>query len=124
TRVIAEVHDRWGSLRIAVNNAGVGVPVPRLLHEWSDVEWRRVLDVNLDGAFNCALAELSSMVTNQLDAQSQRGSVIMMGSVGSLVGLPQAATYVTAKHGLLGMTKSIALDYAPYGIRANLLAPG
>lgn len=121
---VDEVLDTWGALTVAVNNAGVGVPVPRRLHELDEREWRRVLDVNLDGAFLCARAELRAMLGSPVRADGRRGSIVMMGSVGSVVGLPGAGNYVTAKHGLLGMTKSIAVDYARDGIRANLVAPG
>lgn len=122
--VVDQSRELWGDLQIAVNNAGVGVPVPRLLHELDNSEWRRVLDVNLDGVFHSVRAELAAMVDNCPDDRGQRGSVVMVGSIGSLAGLPTAAHYVTAKHGLLGMTRAIAIDYASYGIRANLIAPG
>lgn len=121
---VAETLNTWDKLTVAVNNAGVGVPSPRRLHEITDDEWRRVLDVNLDGAFHCARAELEAMLQAPLRPDGTRASIVMMGSVGSLVGLPGASNYVTAKHGLLGMTKAIAVDYATEGIRANLVAPG
>lgn len=121
---IDDTLNAWGELTVAVNNAGVGVPTPRRLHEIDDPEWRRVLGVNLDGAFHCARAQLQAMLQAPLRADGTRGSIVMMGSIGSLVGLPGASNYVTAKHGLLGMTKAIAIDYAAEGIRANLVAPG
>lgn len=124
TATMDETMNTWGELTVAVNNAGVGVPSPRRLHEIDDHEWRRVLDVNLDGAFHCARAQLKAMLQAPLRADGTRASIVMMGSVGSLVGLPGASNYVTAKHGLLGMTKAIAVDYAADGIRANLVAPG
>ncbi|MFD5812433.1 SDR family NAD(P)-dependent oxidoreductase [Rhodococcus aetherivorans] len=119
-----DIRNTWGDLTVAVNNAGVGVPVPLRLHDIEDSEWRRVLDVNLDGAFNCVRAQLAAMMQAPKREDGTRGSIVMMGSIGSLVGLPCASAYVTAKHGLLGMTKAIAIDYATEGIRANLVAPG
>lgn len=121
---VEQTREAFGDLTVAVNNAGVGVPRPLRIHEIDDGEWRRVLDVNLDGAFNCARAQITAMLQAPLRKNGTRGSIIMMGSIGSLVGLPGATSYVTAKHGLLGMTKAIALDYATDGIRANLVAPG
>lgn len=107
-----------GGLDIAVNNAGVGVPVPRDTAETPLDEWRRVLSVNLDGVFHCMRAELSSMIANGA------GSIINMGSIGSVVGLPGASSYTAAKHAILGLTKTAAAEYASRGIRINLVTPG
>lgn len=115
---VAEAVERFGGLTVAVNNAGVGVPVPRRTGEVPDEEWRRVLSVNLDGVFHCLRAELAVM------AQAGRGSVVNMGSVGSLVGLAGAVTYTAAKHAVLGMTKAAAVEYAPDGVRVNAVTPG
>lgn len=121
---VSRTVDTFGGLTVAVNNAGVGVPHPLRVHEIEDTEWRRVLDVNLDGAFNCVRAQIPAMLQAPRRENGRRASIIMMGSIGSIVGLPGATAYVTAKHALLGMTKAIALDYASDGIRINLVAPG
>lgn len=107
-----------GELDIAVNNAGVGVPVPRDTGETSLDEWRRVLSVNLDGVFHCMRSELNSMIAKGA------GSIINMGSIGSVVGLPGASSYSSAKHAILGLTKTAAVEYARRGIRVNLVTPG
>ena len=107
-----------GELDIAVNNAGVGVPLPRDTGDTPLEEWRRVLSVNLDGVFHCMRAELNSMIANG------GGSIVNMGSIGSLVGLPGASSYVAAKHAILGLTKTAAAEYAGRGIRVNLVTPG
>ncbi|KAE8765883.1 SDR family NAD(P)-dependent oxidoreductase [Georgenia thermotolerans] len=107
-----------GGLDVAVNNAGVGVPVARDTGDTPVDEWRRVLSVNLDGVFYCLRAELNAMLA------AGGGSIVNMGSVGSLVGLPGASSYTAAKHGILGLTKAAAAEYAGRGIRVNLVTPG
>ena len=114
---VAATVERFGGLTVAVNNAGVGVPVPYRAAEVTDAEWRRVLSVNLDGVFHCLRAEIRAMLPGG-------GSIVNMGSVGSLVGLPGAVSYTAAKHAVLGMTKAAAAEYASDGIRVNLVTPG
>lgn len=114
---VAATVEEFGPLTVAVNNAGVGVPVPHRTGEVTDAEWRRVLSVNLDGVFHCLRAEIRVMA-------GRGGSIVNMGSVGSLVGLAGAVTYTTAKHAVLGMTKAAAIEYAPDGVRVNLVTPG
>ncbi|WP_169988512.1 SDR family NAD(P)-dependent oxidoreductase [Microbispora sp. H10836] len=107
-----------GRLDIAVNNAGVGVPVKHDVGETTYDEWRRVTSVNLDGVFLCLSAELRAMAPNGA------GSIVNMGSIGSLVGLRGASAYVASKHALLGLTRTAAAEYAGRGIRVNLVTPG
>jgi NAD(P)-dependent dehydrogenase (short-subunit alcohol dehydrogenase family) len=108
--------ERFGPLDVAVNSAGVGAPERMPVGEASWERWRRVLSVNLDGVFLSMRAELPAM--------GQGGSVINIGSVMSAVGNPGTASYVAAKHGLVGLTRSAALEYAAQGVRVNAVGPG
>ncbi len=106
-----------GPLRAAVNCAAVadnGGPVP----DGDFTEWRRSMSVNLDGVFLCVRAELRAMLP------SGGGSIIGMGSVLGLRGHPTVPAYVTAKHALVGLHRSVALEYSGRGIRANVICPG
>jgi NAD(P)-dependent dehydrogenase (short-subunit alcohol dehydrogenase family) len=108
--------ERFGSLDVAVNSAGVGAPERKPVGEASWELWRRVLSINLDGVFLSMRAEFPAM--------TEGGSVINIGSVMSAVANPGTASYVSAKHGLVGLTKSAALEYAARGIRVNTVGPG
>jgi len=102
---------------VVVNNAGVN-PDSALGPPGSvtDEGLRRVIDVNLEGAFACARAAEEALRTSG-------GALVNVASVGGLVGLPRQHPYVASKHGLVGLTRSLALDWAP-AVRVNCLAPG
>ena len=106
-----------GPVDVLVNNAGVVTPGGRPAHELTEEEWQFHLDVNLTGAWRCAAAVLPGMVARGT------GSIVNIGSTGSLVGFPAFAGYVAAKHGLVGLTKALAADYGPKGVRANVICP-
>ena len=102
---------------VVVNNAGINPEDALGTPEGVSVEgYDPVLDVNLGGAFACARAAESALVASG-------GSLLNVASVGGLVGLPRQHPYVASKHGLVGLTKSLALDWAPE-VRVNCLAPG
>jgi NAD(P)-dependent dehydrogenase (short-subunit alcohol dehydrogenase family) len=116
--MVARAVAAYGRLDVAVNNAGVGVPVRLPVAEMHLRDWRRVMTVNLDGVFHCLQAEIPAMLA------SGGGAVVNIASVMGAVGTTGAAAYVAAKHGVVGLTRAAALEYAGQGIRVNCVGPG
>ena len=107
----------FGGIDILVSNAGIQIVHP--LEEFSFAEWKKLLAIHLDGAFLTTRACLKHMY-----AQGRGGSVIYMGSVHSKEASLLKAPYVTAKHGLIGLCKTVAKEGAAHGVRANVICPG
>ena len=114
---VAAVVAAWGGVDILVSNAGIQIVHP--LEEFSYAEWKKMLAIHLDGAFLTTKACLPHMY-----ASGRGGSVIYMGSVHSKEASMLKAPYVTAKHGLIGLAKTIAKEGAKHGVRSNVICPG
>lgn len=117
TMVRAALDAFGGRLDCAVNNAGITAP-GGLVHDIDPADWERQLAVNLTGTFLCLRAELPVM-------RAQRaGSIVNVASGAGLIGAPGLAHYCASKHGLLGLTRTAALENAALGVRVNALCPG
>jgi 3-hydroxybutyrate dehydrogenase len=113
---IAEVVAAWGGVDVLVSNAGI-----QIVHKIEDFpfsDWKKMLSIHLDGAFLTSKACIPHMYAKG------GGSIIFMGSVHSKEASPLKSAYVTAKHGLLGLSRVIAKEGAEHGVRANVICPG
>ncbi len=113
---VADVIAKFGTVDVLVSNAGIQIVHP--LEEFSYAEWKKMLAIHLDGAFLTTRACLPHMY------RAGRGSLIYMGSVHSKEASMLKAPYVTAKHGLIGLAKTMAKEGAAHGVRANVICPG
>jgi 3-hydroxybutyrate dehydrogenase len=114
---IAAAAEKLGGIDVLVSNAGIQIVAP--LESFAFADWKKMLAIHLDGAFLTTRACLKLMY-----AQKRGGSVIYMGSVHSKEASVLKAPYVTAKHGLIGLCKTVAKEGAAHGVRANVICPG
>ena len=118
-RVIGEIIEHFKRIDILVNNAGIFKPKTAL--DITEKEWDETLDINLKGQFLCAQRAAREM------AKQKRGRIINISSIasgGTGVGFPGAAHYTASKGGIIGMTETLAIEWAQYGITVNAIAPG
>jgi len=114
-RLVAVAQRRWNRLDVLVNNAGTSMIGPS--EALPEEGWRLTIDTNLTGAFFCAQAAARVMIPQR------RGVILNISSILGQVGLPKRAAYCASKHGLIGLTKVLAAEWARYGIRVASLDP-
>ncbi len=113
---VAKVVDAWGGVDILVSNAGIQIVNP--VENFAFADWKKMLAIHLDGAFLTSKAVLPHMYAKG------SGAILFMGSVHSKEASPLKSAYVTAKHGLEGLARTIAKEGGKKGVRTNLICPG
>lgn len=116
-RLVATAVDAYGGLHVAFNNAGILPPTGPLLDQ-TEADWDRTIAVDLKGVFLALKYEIAHMVAHG------GGAIVNTASIAGVIADPGMSPYVAAKHGVIGLTKAAALDYAAAGVRVNALAPG
>jgi 3-hydroxybutyrate dehydrogenase len=113
---VAAVVAAWGTVDVLVSNAGIQIVNP--IEQFAFADWKKMLAIHLDGAFLTTKAVIPHMY-----AQGS-GAILYMGSVHSKLASPLKSAYVTAKHGLMGLARTVAKEGGPKGVRTNVICPG
>lgn len=115
-RLEANIGERWGAVQILINNAGVARAIK--FTDMPDGLWEKTLKTNLTGAYNCCKVFLPAMLN------ARWGRIINIASTTAKVGYRHVTAYTASKHGLLGLTRSLALESAAHGVTVNAICPG
>ena len=116
SKLFSQIEDRWGGLDAICANAGIAGPTA-VVEDIKIEDWQRCVSVNLEGAF------LSAKYGGQM-LKNTNGSIVLTASTAGIYGFPNRAPYAAAKWGIIGLMKTLAMEWGPAGVRANAICPG